>query len=578
MSFKKRFLTAAALVCAAAAILLIGYSGRAISEEREDTFFTRRKENLYFWYTDEALTDYLTSAAVAYGESRDDVRVIPVLTSGLEYLESINKASVQSEAPPDLYIISNDSLEKAFLAGLASRVPEEEWDKIKEGYPDAARLAVTYKNKVIGYPFYFETSALLYNRTYLEEFAAKQIEAEQDAIAAEEAMAQLEAYGPEGADIAGGDGGQGMADGSSAENGQQETGSGAGESDGQQAPEGGTGESDGQQAPEGGAGSADGQQMPEGDTGDPDGQQAEEADRLQQEIAERVKTMLPDTIDDILEFANEYDAPEQVEAVFKWDVTDIFYNYFFAGNYLDVGGSAGDDIQNMNIYNKDAIACLKVYQDLNQFFSIDTQEISYEGVLEDFMEGKLVFTVATTDSVAKLENAKADGTFAYDYSIAKVPDINERLLTRSLSVTNCVVVNGYSEKQELASDFAEFLTCDYTDTLYSRTGKVASRHGVDYGNDNLQQFVNEYEVSIPMPKMVETSNFWIELEIAFAQIWDGADANMRLKELSEQIMTQVTGAPYTEEVIEDEVQEEEEVEYLDEDALREEAQGEVDNP
>ncbi len=77
-----------------------------------------------------------------------------------------------------------------------------------------------------------------------------------------------------------------------------------------------------------------------------------------------------------------------------------------------------------------------------------------------------------------------------------------------------------------------------------------------------------------MPKMVETSNFWVELEIAFAQIWDGADANGRLKELSEQIMTQVTGEPYMETAIEEETEEEEEVEYLDEDALREEAQSE----
>lgn len=81
--------------------------------------------------------------------------------------------------------------------------------------------------------------------------------------------------------------------------------------------------------------------------------------------------------------------------------------------------------------------------------------------------------MATTDAVAKLEEAKENGSFAYDYSIALVPDINEELLTRSLSVTNCVVVNGYSDKQEAAEDFARFLTCEYTDTLYARTGKVA---------------------------------------------------------------------------------------------------------
>lgn len=520
MGLKKRLLTIAAIACVAAVVAAVGLSGKTISQEQEETIFTRNKDTLYFWYTDEALTDYLGSAAVAYGEE-NDVRVIPVLASGLEYLEEINKASIQSENPPDLYIISNDSLEKAFLAGLAARVDGESWEEIKEEYPDAARLAVTYKNKTIGYPFYFETSSLLYNRTYLEEFAKSQIEAERDAAEGEAAMAQLEENGPE-------------------------------------------------EMPEDG-------EMPEADMpeGNAEGQLDEEIQAL---VDERVKELLPSTIDDILEFANEYNAPEQVEAIFKWDVTDIFYNYFFAGNYMIVGGAAGDNTANMNIYNKDAIDCLKVYQDLNQFFSIDTKEISYEKVLNDFMEGKIVYTVATTDAVEKLEDAKESGDFSYEYGIAPVPDINEELLTRSLSVTNCIVINGYSEKQELAEDFAKFLTCGYTDTLYSRTGKVAARYGVDYGNINLQEFVNEYEISVPMPKMVETSNFWVELEIAFSQIWDGADANDSLRGLSEQIMTQVTGEPYTETVIEEEEEAVEEVEYLDEEELRREAQEEGDEP
>ena len=549
MGLKKRLFTMAVIACAAAAGAGVGLSGKTISQEQEESIFTRGKETIYFWYTDEALTDYLGSAAVAYGEAHD-VRVIPVLASGLEYLEEINKASIQSENMPDLYIISNDSLEKAFLAGLASPISEESWGEIKEEYPDAARLAVTYKNKTIGYPFYFETSSLLYNRTYLEEFARSQIEAERDAAEGEAAMADFEENGPE-------EEGQGNEDaqaGESSQEGGNTQGDGTSQADADAQNEGGL--------REGGEGSGE-------DGTEPDGE-------MEALVDERVKELLPSTIDDILNFANEYNAPEQVEAIFKWDVTDIFYNYFFAGNYMIVGGAAGDNTENMNIYNKDAIDCLKVYQALNQFFSIDTKEISYEKVLNDFMEGKIVYTVATTDAVAKLEEAKGNGDFAYEYSIAPVPDINEELLTRSLSVTNCVAVNGYSDKQELARDFARFLTCEYTDTLYSRTGKVAARYGVDYGNINLQEFVNEYEVSVPMPKMVETSNFWVELEIAFAQIWDGADANDRLRQLSEQIMTQVTGEPYTETVIEEEEEIVDEVEYLDEEELRREAQEETE--
>ena len=66
-----------------------------------------------------------------------------------------------------------------------------------------------------------------------------------------------------------------------------------------------------------------------------------------------------------------------------------------------------------------------------------------------------------------------------------------------------------------------------------------------------------------MTKMIETSSFWIKLEAVFSQIWNGADANEKLKELSEQIMTQVTGAAYEEEYIEEPKEEEEDTEYLD---------------
>ena len=60
-----------------------------------------------------------------------------------------------------------------------------------------------------------------------------------------------------------------------------------------------------------------------------------------------------------------------------------------------------------------------------------------------------------------------------------------------------------------------------------------------------------YADSVPMPKTIETSNLWMELEIAFTKIWNGDDCNSTLKQVSESIMTQITGSPYTEETIPD---------------------------
>ena len=138
-------------------------------------------------------------------------------------------------------------------------------------------------------------------------------------------------------------------------------------------------------------------------------------------------------------------------------------------------------------------------------------------------------------------------------------------------MTNCVVVNGYSENKKAANDFASFLTTQYNDSLYARSDKVSAAKEVSYEYEALNEFASEYEESVSMPKMVETSNFWVQLEVAFSQIWNGADANEKLKGLSEQIMSQVTGETYEEEYLEEPKEQEEETEYLDEEYYRQEA-------
>lgn len=500
MIFKRRFLTVLLIACVVSGLYVISSRGLTVepkeeTEEIEEPLFGHR-ETLYLWYTDDALTDYLNSVAVAYNDFQDEARVIPVHTSGAEYLETINQASLHSEEVPDLYIVGNDSLEKAYLAGLASeiRIPEDVLP-MSDFFSDTAVHAATYHDKQIGYPFYFETSSFLYNKTYLEDWARAQIEAELDVAAAEAAEAELAENGP------------------------------AEESEG-----------------EAGAGSLAGAENA--------GAETDTADGINESaVAERVEQALPKTIDDILAFADVYDAPEQVEAIFKWDVSDIFYNYFFVGNYIDVGGIAGDRDDSINIYNEDAIRCMRVYQNLNQFFSIDTVEISYADVLQDFIDGKIVYTVVTTDALAKIEEAKENGEFQYEYGTSLIPDVNEELVSRSLSVTQCIVINGYSTQKDMANDFAAYLSCYNVDNLYDRTGKIPTRTDVMFENENVQAFIAEYEKSAPNPKMIGTSNYWVEMEIAFARIWAGNDANAELKSLSEKIMTQVKGEEYVEEYI-----------------------------
>ena len=497
MSLKKRLLSVLAVVCLAGVLFETGLSGMKVPvTERKPKDISGEKKTIYFWYTDDALTDYINSAAINFIEIYG-VRVIPVLKSGTEYLEAVNEASLKEEQIPDAYLLSNDLIGKASMAGLTTDVTDSIYCNT-DYFPQAALYATSYHGDVVAFPYYYETSAYLYNRTYLKEFVKTAAEAEKDREAAEAAQKKLK-------------------------------------------EEGASPEEDSQAA-----------------------EKEESHEMTEEELEKKVQELLPKTMNDLLAFADVYVAPENVEAVLKWDVSDIFYNYYFIGKYMVVGGESGDDTSRIDIYNREAIECLKAYQKLNQFFYIDPDTVTYDSVLQDFIDGKEVFTVVTNDALERLEQAKEEGRFKYEYGIMQVPRISDTLEGRSLSVTNAVAVNGYSKHQEEARAFAEFITVGYLDNLYKRTGKMASGYLAPCTDDNAKQFMKEYEQSIPMPKMVETSNFWLELEILFSRVWTGENINGLVRGLSEQMMTQITGEPFEEEYIEEiEEKQEESNEFVD---------------
>ena len=490
MSFSKRISSVVLIACMLVVTVLFGN----MKEENYGEAIFGGDDTLVLWYTDDSLTDYLNSIVYSYQEEHD-IKVTPVLVSGLEYLETINQASLDDKGAPDLFIISNDCVEKAYLAGLASEIKPKDDTISENAYPKTALQAVTYMDKMVAYPFYYETTVLLYNKTYMEEFAKTTIENNQNIAEGEAAMEEIESADSQEEAVA------------QAVSGNEVSGN----------------------------------------------QVSEEAEVTQEQIEATANVSIPKTIDDILAFAEVYEAPETVESVFKWDVSDIFYNYFFVGNYINVGGENGDHSDQIDIYNTDTISCLKVYQAMNQFFSIDTKAVSYEDIVQEFIAGKTVFTVVTTDAIVKMEEAKADGTFQFEYGVTRLPDVSDQLASKSLSVTNAVAINGYSNNSEKANAFAQELTGNVDESLFLRTGKISCKKGIVYQNEYIDETMSAYENSVPVPKMLETTNFWVQLEIGFTKIWTGSDVNETLRALSEQVKTQVSGQPVTEEVIPDPV-------------------------
>ncbi len=511
MITKNRTFSIILVVLLVLALLAAAFTSDYTDQTQNTPSLIMPKQTIYFWYTDEDMTDYVESAAVTFYE-KTDIRVVPVRMSGLEYIENIYDASISNQETiynaetdsyvhfPDVYVVTNDLLEKAYLSGTACEINDTNVIVTDINFSNTALRAVTCRDKIIGYPMSYETSLFLYNKTYLEDYIIKQLTEEQtttDEIATD----------------------------------------------------------------------ADGNAVEYSDETDTTTDATETTENTpvvtltEDEMNAKIAEILPKSISEILDFANKYDAPEGLEALFRWDVTDIFYNYFFIGASTNVGGINGDDADYIDIYNEDAIRSLKVYQNLNNFFAIDTEEISYEDVLEEFIQGKILYSVVTTDAIKKLEDRKADGSMIYDYGMMVIPSVSEDISAAGMSVTSALAINGFSKNQDAANAFAKFLVYDMAGTLYSRTNRIPATTSVDLQDENLKVAAEEYSTTVPVTKMIEASNYWMQLEIVFTKAWAGDDTNALLKSLSEQIMTQVTGQPFEETYIPDPVEDEEYQEY-----------------
>ena len=257
-------------------------------------------------------------------------------------------------------------------------------------------------------------------------------------------------------------------------------------------------------------------------------------------VNKRAQELVPSSIEEIRQLAATHGAPEGMENFFLWDVSDIFYNYFFTGAYMNVGGECGDDPSQLDICNEDTIRCMTAYRDLHEYFSIESKESSYEKVLQDFLEGKSLCTIVTTDALATIEKACYDGEFRYGYGVAPLPGLDAEHGARGLSTTSCVVVNGYSSYPSEANLFAEYVMYESADTLYDRTGKMPCMGGAQDEAVGAHTVVRQiYMESASLPKLITLSNFWLELELAYTRIWDGADPEETLRALAGQMEEQM---------------------------------------
>lgn len=120
--------------------------------------------DLIFWYEDETYAEFLAAAAKNYFV-RTGVKVALECQDTIDYVGDIYERTMQDDGFPDVYLVSGDNLEEAYLYGLVS-VNKNETEN--NGIAQNAIKASTYGEKYLGYPLSYNTCVFIYQSGYFE--------------------------------------------------------------------------------------------------------------------------------------------------------------------------------------------------------------------------------------------------------------------------------------------------------------------------------------------------------------------------------------------------------------------------
>lgn len=252
----------------------------------------------------------------------------------------------------------------------------------------------------------------------------------------------------------------------------------------------------------------------------------------------------PASFRSIIEFASSdemsgenAEAWQGLETILQWDVLDLFYNYQFVGAYLNVGGPDGDDREIVDMNNEQVLEALTFYKELNQSLYFDASEVNYDMMLQSFLEGKLLYTIGGTDSLSLLAQSEMN------YGIAAIPPLTDTLDSKGISVNYVAVVNPYSSSPELAEELAWYLADDYAAQCYGLSGRLPCKPMDTYAVPEFAHVMEAYENSVQLPKLMDTTNFWVELEVVLNNIWKAEMSEEQAEEgLSDASQAENTGA------------------------------------
>ncbi len=228
------------------------------------------------------------------------------------------------------------------------------------------------------------------------------------------------------------------------------------------------------------------------------------------------------TFDELAEFCDNYQIDENSQSFTRlvlWNASDMFINYGFSCNSIDIGGADGDDSTQISVDKSLLTKAMSNFLNQKDTFGITRSAYSVEEIMEQFAQGKVAYTITDANHLKTVTDSSVN------YGICEVPDF-DGLETVSMSENVCVFVNPYAGKLTAAKAVAHALSYDYSDSLYELSGTVSSKKVTSKDSSyktRMGKLYDIYDASEVKAKFMGSAYFYTKYEIMIHQIWDGED-------------------------------------------------------
>lgn len=198
----------------------------------------------------------------------------------------------------------------------------------------------------------------------------------------------------------------------------------------------------------------------------------------------------------------------------------VLTDYAFIGKYVNLANKSEDGRQILYADENMAVQSVAFFQSLLTGAGI-SPNASEDVMILGYSEGKNLSIILSSDYIELLNESAAEHNV--NFRIINIPKLTDSIESCTGSYTDAVVVNGMSENQKAAAEFAEFLTCEFAENFYDKTNLYPANYNAAKSIENFDVLYEIYSVSEHLPKLLTTEDFSVRLKEVFERTANGED-------------------------------------------------------